>query len=458
MATSAPKVLIVGAGLGGLFLGCLLEEAKVEYEIFERAAEIKPLGAVICLDSHIFPAMSQVGVYENIVQVSLPARRNDFYNERMELTADFINDELELTGYSRLLFARPVLYDLLFNKIPRHKIHLSKKLTTFDQDSDGVVVHFADGSSAKGDILVGTDGAHSGVRQHLYKTLDQQGFLPKVDTESMNKGYISLLGTTDPLDPAKHPQLNNPDCEISFVIGDNTTPYTWTMFTIPENKVCWNVVVQLELAPEEAEDAKNSDWSPASNQRLLERIRHFKTPYGTLGTIFDATPMDRISKVYFEDKLFKTWNHDRVVLIGDAAHKLLPSTGAGAVNAMQDAVVLSNYLYDIVNPSFENIKATLDEYREERFPYIESQYAASQFSAKLQFGHTWTERILRHVIFKWMPSSVMQKQIIQSSAYRPQANFLPQVPHRGSGAIISQKPSKRLLAEEAKKAAAASAL
>ncbi|KAF9129140.1 hypothetical protein BGW39_004447, partial [Mortierella sp. 14UC] len=143
------------------------------------------------------------------------------------------------------------------------------------------------------------------------------------------------------------------------------------MFTVPGNKLCWNVVVQLELSLEEAED-----WNPDSNQRLLERIWYFKTPYGTLGTIFDATPMERISKVFFEDKLFQTWNHARVVLIGDEA-----------VNAMQDAVVLSNYIYDIVNPSFENVQATLNEYKQERFPYIKAQYASSQFNAKLQYGH-----------------------------------------------------------------------
>lgn len=39
-----PKVLIVGAGLGGLVLALILEKANVEYEIFERATEIRPLG------------------------------------------------------------------------------------------------------------------------------------------------------------------------------------------------------------------------------------------------------------------------------------------------------------------------------------------------------------------------------------------------------------------------------
>ncbi len=39
-----PRVLIAGGGLGGLFLGILLEKAGIPYEIYERSAEIKPLG------------------------------------------------------------------------------------------------------------------------------------------------------------------------------------------------------------------------------------------------------------------------------------------------------------------------------------------------------------------------------------------------------------------------------
>jgi 2-polyprenyl-6-methoxyphenol hydroxylase-like FAD-dependent oxidoreductase len=70
-----------------------------------------------------------------------------------------------------------------------------------------------------------------------------------------------------------------------------------------------------------------------------------------------------------------------------AAHKLLPSTGQGAVNAMQDAVILANCLYDIKPTSFENIKIALNEYRDQRFELVKAQYATSHFVAKLQYGH-----------------------------------------------------------------------
>ncbi|KAF9134768.1 hypothetical protein BGX30_011785 [Mortierella sp. GBA39] len=120
---------------------------------------------------------------------------------------------------------------------------------------------------------------------------------------------------------------------------------------------------------------------------MMDSIRHFKTPYGTMGDLFDATFVESVSKVYFEDMLFETWNHGRTVLIGDAAHKLQPSTGAGAVNAMQDAVILANHMYDIKPTSLENIKQALSDYKEERFEAVKEQYPQAEFVAKLHFGH-----------------------------------------------------------------------
>lgn len=52
MAQASPKVMIVGAGLGGLVLGILLEKMGIEYDIFERSAVCKPYGTRFFLSSH----------------------------------------------------------------------------------------------------------------------------------------------------------------------------------------------------------------------------------------------------------------------------------------------------------------------------------------------------------------------------------------------------------------------
>ncbi|KAF9101331.1 hypothetical protein BGX29_005778 [Mortierella sp. GBA35] len=449
-----PHVLIAGAGLAGLFLGILLEKAGIPYDIFERSAEIKPLGAVMALNTNILPAFDQLGLLDELMSFSKPSRVCTFYTDDLKVVGSNTPVPTELIGYDQALFARPELHDMLLKKIPSHKLHMSKKVLSYQQNHEGVMLRFSDNTTTHGDILVGADGAHSSVRQHLYKTLDKQGILPKTDTKTMNKGYISLVGVTDPLDPAKYPSLSNPEAENSFIIGDGKTPYTWVTFTIPGNRICWNVIVQLGLDEIADDQFRSSDWIPQQNQKMLDSIRHFKTIYGTMGDLFDATPTERVSKVYYEDMFFETWTHGRTILIGDAAHKLLPSSGAGAVNAMQDAVILANCLYDIKPTSFDNIKLALNEYKDQRYEIVREQYAQSHFNARIQYGHTLSERILRYMIFNWLPSHMLGKQAAKAAAYRPQANFLPQAPKRGTADVLPQKPSKRIQEEEAQKNAA----
>jgi 2-polyprenyl-6-methoxyphenol hydroxylase-like FAD-dependent oxidoreductase len=66
---------------------------------------------------------------------------------------------------------------------------------------------------------------------------------------------------------------------------------------------------------------------------------------------------------------------------------MLPSTGAGAVNAMQDAVILANCIYDIVPNNFDTVKEALDEFKIQRFEFIKAQYAQTYIAAKIQYGH-----------------------------------------------------------------------
>jgi 2-polyprenyl-6-methoxyphenol hydroxylase-like FAD-dependent oxidoreductase len=110
----------------------------------------------------------------------------------------------------------------MFNKFP-----------SFDQDQDGVTVTFGGSTTSHGYILVGADGAHSAVSKHLYKTMEQDGILPETDAKAMSVRYVSLVGTTDALDPAKFPGVLDEESENVFIVGDKNTPYTVSLHLIP---------------------------------------------------------------------------------------------------------------------------------------------------------------------------------------------------------------------------------
>ncbi|KAG0304659.1 hypothetical protein BGZ98_005231 [Dissophora globulifera] len=450
-----PKVLISGAGLAGLFLANLLEVAGIPYAIFERAKEVLPLGSIICLTANILPAFEQLGIYDELMKFAYPCLASTFYSSKLEVIGSFRTDDDEkLIGYHRTLFPRPELYQLLLSRIPAEKVHMSKKLMSFVQNKDGVMVRLQDGSTVHGDILVGADGAHSAVRHNMFEDLLKRGLLPKADQRKMMKGFICMVGTTDELDPAKFPGVDNPYSAADLILGDSESPYSWSIYNTPGNRICWNVIVQLDVDASEDEQFRNSEWSATTNESLIKEVYEFKTPFGKLGDLIDKTPRDRISKVFLEDILYQTWSHGRAVIIGDAAHKLLPSTGQGAVNGLQDAVILANCLYDLRPLSYEGIQETLKDFQAQRFSHVKTQYEASQFNAKLRYGHTFLERTLRHVVFNYMPKSIQMKQLLKDSAYRPQIAFLPEFPKKGSSAVLPQKPSKRYMEEQKKKAQA----
>ncbi|KAK3819884.1 MAG: hypothetical protein J3Q66DRAFT_335742 [Benniella sp.] len=451
-----PHVMIVGAGLAGLLLAILLDRQGVPYEIFERSAKMKRLGAVMSLNANILPAFEQLGLMEELEKISYPCLKSNMYKGNLSKIATItISKQIEQYGYNFHLFARPNLCDILLSRVPPERIHMNKKVMSIAQGKEGVMIRCSDGTTYHGDLLVGADGAYSGVRQGLYKLLQANNSLPKSDTESLTKGFMCLVGTTDELDPEKYPVLKEKEATLNQVIGTGTQ-YTWSAVCVPGNKICWNVVAQFS-SPEEAEDEllRNSEWGPESSDAMIKEVREFLSPIGgTMGDLIDQTPRDTISRVFLEDKIFETWHYGRTVLIGDACHKLLPSAGQGAVNAMQDAVILANCIYDMKSTALDDVAEALQDFKDQRFPHVLGQYNASKINAKVLYGQTFMDRIIRHLALNYLPTSIQSKAGMRDMAYRPQVSYLPQIPNRGSSFVHPQKPSRRYQEEQAKAEAA----
>ncbi|KAF9189622.1 hypothetical protein BGZ50_000650, partial [Haplosporangium sp. Z 11] len=125
------------------------------------------------------------------------------------------------------------------------------------------------------------------------------------------------------------------------------------------------------------------------------------------------------------------------------AHKLLPSSGQGAVNAMQDAVILANCIYEMNDATPAAITEALKSFKDQRYQHCLSQYEASKTNAKISYGQKWWERLIRHIVFNYLPDSVQKKNIARDLSYRPQASFLPQVPNHGTSPASPQKPSQK---------------
>lgn len=124
---------------------------------------------------------------------------------------------------------------MLLRLIPAQKLHFGKRVLSMNQGPHGVLIRTQDGHTHEGDILVGADGAYSGVRQSLYERLKKDNELPASDTEELPFRYVSLVGQTKPLDPEEYPELKVEDSPYQCVILDNghtVSNTTWSVISM----------------------------------------------------------------------------------------------------------------------------------------------------------------------------------------------------------------------------------
>lgn len=101
---------------------------------------------------------------------------------------------------SNLLVCQADFQNMILSKIPPSKVHMSKKITSVQQNTDSVTTHCPDDSTYHGNILVGADDAYSAIRKSLYKELDDEGLLLNENKEEMPTVLLSMVGTTKSLE------------------------------------------------------------------------------------------------------------------------------------------------------------------------------------------------------------------------------------------------------------------
>ncbi|KAG0304683.1 hypothetical protein BGZ97_001381 [Linnemannia gamsii] len=441
MSSEKPTVLIVGAGLGGLMLGALLEKANVPYAIFERTSVVKPLGSALMIGAAVIPIIEQLGIIDEFLALGKATPEVTVSKQGQgELYTVSTRAQVEYTGYYNYIVARPFFYDMMLRQVPKDKIHFNKRVLTIKQEAEKVTIQTADNCTYEGDILVGADGAYSAVRQRMYEILKQEGKLPKSDQEQLPFKSTCLVGQTQPMDFADFPEFNKDQVAFYNTMSENK-PYTWVIFATAQNTIAWMVIHHLDKeSSKEAEEQRfreneNSQWGSHAAQAMCDETRDFPLPIGTkkmtMGDLYDLTNPEMISKVMLEEKVFQTWYSGRIGLLGDACHKLNPSGAQGAVSAMHDAIALANLVYALPpKPSASDIEKMFAEYQAERLVHVTESFNNSKALSKvMERGLVGTIALFIRTHF---PSWLMKIMIRRNILHRPQAGFVEAIPNKGS--------------------------
>jgi 2-polyprenyl-6-methoxyphenol hydroxylase-like FAD-dependent oxidoreductase len=210
-----------------------------------------------------------------------------------------------------------------------------------------VLATFADGSTAEGDLLIGADGLRSRTRSII-------------DPKAPSARHVGLLNTGG---FAEGLHLPDEKGMCHFVFGKRCF---FGYMIHPNGDVWWfaNPPSKHEPTPGELAAITQQQW----RSRLMDL---FKDDSGPLLDIIRATP-DIVSgwNTYDFPKVPK-WFNDHMIIIGDAAHATSPSSGQGASQAIEDAVVLAKCLRDL--PGTRDAFAAYENLRRERVEKVVAQ-------------------------------------------------------------------------------------
>jgi len=226
---------------------------------------------------------------------------------------------------------RAQLYRALYDAAVDQGIRVEhgQRLVAADEDPGGVTARFADGSSARADIMVGADGIRSAVR-----TL--------IDPNAPEPAYVGLVGCSG---WAPNRGFGPADGTVHVVFGRRAF---FGYMVVARNRVGWWVSVP---SPEPMTCA---DMQKTQGTEWLRRYRELFADDGGLASdiLRAADPDDLVftgAAEYLPD--VPAWHRGRMVLVGDSAHAPSANSGQGASLAIEDGIQLVRCLRDLPTPA-----------------------------------------------------------------------------------------------------------
>ncbi|MWA07376.1 NAD(P)-binding protein [Actinomadura sp. LD22] len=339
--SGAPRIAILGGGIGGLAAAAFLGKEGVAATVYEQAPRLAEVGAGLVIAPNAARQLRRLGVLdavrERAVQLDTGWEFRRWADGTILSAEDLAASCERLYGEQTYTAHRADLLAAVQSQVPADSVELGRKCVKFEA-GDGVLrLTFEDGDPVEADVVIGADGVHSIVRNAIF------GASPATDSglcafralvpAERAPAFARRAAQTLWIGPGHH-LVHYPVSAGAFVnlvafapAGDFTTE-SWTSTATVEEFL-----------------AEFDGW----DERLTDLIRAGGTP--ARWALLDRAPLPR-------------WSEGNVTLLGDAAHPMFPFFAQGAAQAIEDAAGLARCLAE----DLENPAAALRRYEELRIP------------------------------------------------------------------------------------------
>jgi 2-polyprenyl-6-methoxyphenol hydroxylase-like FAD-dependent oxidoreductase len=319
------KIVIAGAGIGGLTAGASLLQGGHDVMVFEQASELTEIGAGLQLSANATHVLHHLGLGPALAEVGV---RPGAYVFRLHDTGEEIqrfalsDDHEKLHGAPYYQVHRADIHTLLAAKVrelKRNAIRLDCRVVGFEESDDDVKLRLADGTIVRGDLLVGADGLKSIICQQL------NGNIPATYTGD------AAWRITVPVE-----RLPRNFMEQVMMVWMGPGRHVVAYYLRAGALLNFVGLVETDEVSEESWTAK-FPW------------KRFKTDFAgwhaDVQTIIDAADRDGCYRwsLHYRPAI-RNWSTRRATLLGDAVHPTLPYLAQGACMAIEDGAVLTRAL------------------------------------------------------------------------------------------------------------------
>jgi salicylate hydroxylase len=347
------RVAVVGGGIGGLTAAIALHRAGLDVNVYEQG-EFTEVGAGVALGPNALTLLRRLGLEQRLESVAAHPTGYEMRRGRDGRVIFETHSSGPLRGMRSLTLHRGHLLQVLLEAMPRERLHTGRRCVGVEERADGVLALFADGSTAAADALVGADGIHSTVRSLRHE--DRPVF----------SGTVAYRGLI-PME--RLPFLRGERRQLTFWFGPRRHFLTFPV----ARGTLMNLVAFVPAGDGWAEES----W--AARGEVAELARQFEGwEPAVVGTVRALEGTMRWA--LYDREPLPAWSVGRVTLLGDAAHAMLPHQGQGAVQSIEDAVVLARCL---ARAEPDEVPRWLTLYERLRKPRAERVQEASRLTGEI---------------------------------------------------------------------------